>query len=336
MGKQLEIFKSGKHTALGGQVLEFSEADLQATVAAYDPDKHEAPLVVGHPGIDAPAYGWVKALGFSDSVMTAEPDQVDPAFAEIVNAGRFKRISASFYLPDASNNPVPGVYYLRHVGFLGAQPPAVKGLKSASFAAAEEGVVEFGDWNVDAAQTEAAHTNVKPEPMPAEAEGAQTQEDKEMFTPEQLAAKEAALREKEAAFAEREVKLKQQEQAALHRAHLDFADGLVKAGKLLPAQKEQAVAMLDFASGHDSGQVVEFGEGEARQSLSMGEAFKSFLSAQPEIVKFGEFAKGEAPPADQTAEMIAQKAVEFQESESQSGRVISMAEAVNHVTKGGK
>jgi hypothetical protein len=40
---------------------------------------------------------------------------------------------------------VPGVYYLRHVGFLGAQAPAVKGLRSPSFAASEAGVVEFGD-----------------------------------------------------------------------------------------------------------------------------------------------------------------------------------------------
>ncbi|WP_310601197.1 hypothetical protein [Desulfobulbus sp.] len=284
MGARLEIFKTGKHTALAGQVLEFSEADLRATVDAYDPGKHEAPLVIGHPDIDAPAYGWVKALSFADGVMSAEPDQVDPAFAEMVNAGRFKRISASFYLPDAPGNPIPGVYYLRHVGFLGAQPPAVKGLKSASFAAAEEGVVEFGDW-----------IDQENEAPPAAAEGAQThkQEEKGMPTPEQLAAQEAALQAKEAAIAEREAKLKQQEQAALHREHLDFADGLVKAGKLLPVQKEQAVAMLDFAAGLESTQVVEFGEGEARQSLALGDALKSFLSAQPEIVQFGEFAKQE-------------------------------------------
>ena len=59
MKKTLEIFKAGKHTTAAGQTLEFSEADLQATVAAYDPGKHEAPLVIGHPSIDAPAYGWV-------------------------------------------------------------------------------------------------------------------------------------------------------------------------------------------------------------------------------------------------------------------------------------
>ncbi len=51
----------------------------------------------------------------------------------MVKAGRFKSRSASFYHPDNPNNPKPGVYYLRHVGFLGAQPPAVKGLKAVEF-----------------------------------------------------------------------------------------------------------------------------------------------------------------------------------------------------------
>ena len=44
-------------------------------------------------------------------------------FAEMVQAGRFPKRSAAFY-PDGR---------LRHVGFLGAMPPAVKGLKNISF-----------------------------------------------------------------------------------------------------------------------------------------------------------------------------------------------------------
>ena len=142
----LAIFRAGTHTANSGQSIAFSEADLEATVKAYDPARHEAPLVVGHPKADAPAYGWVKALAFSDGEVSAEPHQVQAEFEEMVNSGRFKKISASFYLPDAPQNPVPGVYYLRHVGFLGAQPPAVKGLKDAQFADGEAGVIEFDEW----------------------------------------------------------------------------------------------------------------------------------------------------------------------------------------------
>lgn len=148
--KPIQIFRPGTFKPMEGPALSFSESDLEASARAYDPAVHEAPLVVGHPKSDLPAYGWVKALNFADGHLQAEPDQVDPAFAELVNAGRFKHVSASFYAPDSANNPVPGVYYLRHVGFLGAQPPAVKGLKAASFSDGEAGVVtvEFGenDW----------------------------------------------------------------------------------------------------------------------------------------------------------------------------------------------
>lgn len=145
--KAIQIFRPGTFQPMEGPVLSFSEADLEAAARAYDPAVHEAPLVVGHPRNDNPAYGWVGALDFADGHLLALPDQVDPAFAELVNAGRFKHVSASFYSPDSASNPVPGVYYLRHVGFLGAQPPAVKGLKAASFSDGEAGVVtvQFGE-----------------------------------------------------------------------------------------------------------------------------------------------------------------------------------------------
>jgi hypothetical protein len=145
--KPIQIFKAGKHAAMSGEVLSFSESDLEASVRAYDPKLHEAPLVIGHPKHDAPAYGWVQALSATGDFMEAVPHQVDPAFAEMVGAGRFKKVSASFYKPDSPNNPVPGVYYLRHVGFLGAQPPAVKGLKAVEFADADGDLVEFADWS---------------------------------------------------------------------------------------------------------------------------------------------------------------------------------------------
>lgn len=143
-----QIFKPGRHTASSGSTLSFSEDDLRAAVEAYDPALHEAPIVVGHPKDNGPAYGWIKSLAYSDGAISAEPIQVDADFAEMVQAGRFKKRSASWYLPDAPNNPKPGTLYLRHVGFLGAQPPAVKGLKEVAFSDAEEGVVEFSDSQV--------------------------------------------------------------------------------------------------------------------------------------------------------------------------------------------
>ena len=139
-----EIFRAGTRTDANGNTVTITEADLAAAAQAYDPKVHEAPIVVGHPKADAPAYGWVKSLGVQNGVLTADFAQVDEGFADLVKAGRYKKVSASFYPPTSPNNPKPGVWTLRHVGFLGAQPPAVKGLSAISFAEGEV-YVEFAE-----------------------------------------------------------------------------------------------------------------------------------------------------------------------------------------------
>jgi len=157
---RFEIFKPGTHTAMSGAEICFTEADLIASAAAYDPRLHEAPLVIGHPADNAPAWGWTQALSFADSRLMAEADQIDVAFAEAVNDGKYKKRSASFYPPDHAANPVPGVYYLRHIGFLGAQPPAVKGLKDVNFAE-EDGLLVFAEMEEQQTKQEAKTMAVK-------------------------------------------------------------------------------------------------------------------------------------------------------------------------------
>lgn len=347
--KPLQIFKPGAHTAMNGAALSFTEADLTACAAAYDPAKHEAPIVVGHPTHDAPAYGWVKSLSFADGGLSAEPAQVDATFAEMVSAGRFKKISASFYTPDSPQNPVPGAYYLRHVGFLGAQPPAVKGLKQAEFAEAEEGVIEFADWEGDTEvslltrllnlvsrkhgkSAEFLETPTTPAPEPS----ADTTEGEEMSVEDKarlaaLEAENAKLKADQAAFAEAEASRKKK---AAHADHLAFAEGLVKAGKLLPAHKDLTVATLGYLSA--PGTALEFGEGDDKKPLA--ESFKAYLAAQPKQVEFGEIAGGAgAMDKDVSPDEIASRAVEFQEAEAKAGRTISATTAVAHVLKqGGK
>ena len=132
-GQQIEIFKAGRHTSEGGQVLDFSASDIRAMAMAYTPAAREAPLVVGHPQNNLPAYGWVKGLtATDDGRLLMQAGQVMPAFAQMVKDGRFKKRSACFYPPNAPGNPRPGSWYLRHVGWLGAQQPAVAGLKDVS------------------------------------------------------------------------------------------------------------------------------------------------------------------------------------------------------------
>ena len=276
------IFRPGNHTDQHGTTLTFTESDLSASAAAYDPTLHQAPLVVGHPTTDAPAWGWVKSLAVTGGRLLATPDQVDPAFAEMVNAGRYNKISASFYLPNAPNNPVPGTYYLRHVGFLGAQPPAIKGLGSAKFAGAEEGVVtlEFSEIFQSTAEKEPIMPDTKPPATDDSAAIAKAQQE---------------LAEKQAAFAEKEQKFLATVTAARAKEDVAFVEGLVKEGKILPLHKPPLLAFL--ASVGEADQLSFAEEGQTVQKPSR-EWLKGFLAATPKRVSYGEHAgPGSDPPA---------------------------------------
>lgn len=61
----IHIFKAGTHTDMHGTKLPFTQSDLAACVKAYDPSVHEAPLVIGHPKTEDPAWGWVKSLSLN-------------------------------------------------------------------------------------------------------------------------------------------------------------------------------------------------------------------------------------------------------------------------------
>ena len=356
---------------MNGAALSFTEADLKASAAAYDPAKHEAPIVVGHPKHDAPAFGWVKSLAYADA-LEAEPCQVDPAFAEMLSAGRFKKVSASFYTPDSPSNPVPGIYYLRHVGFLGAQPPAVKGLRNPEFAETEEGVIDFADydditvaalfrrlrdWFIGEKGLDVAD-NIIPDYQVASLEQAALKEDNtdsnagyattapaysETQTTkgdEMSAEDKARLAALELENAEMKIKAAEfaeaqarTKHAAIHTDHVAFAETLIKAGKLLPAHKDVTVANLDFMANQEG--VIEFGEGDAKKPLL--DALKAQLQATPKLVEFSEIAGGkgvgDGNDAEPDASQIAAKAIEFQESERVAGRTVNSAQAVTHVKK---
>ena len=324
----LQIFKSGRHTDMHGRTFEFSDSDLRATAAAYDPSKHEAPLVVGHPKLDDPAHGWVQALTFAQGALLAEPIQVNPEFAQCVRDGAFKKMSASFYGPDSPANPVPGVYYLRHVGFLGATAPAVKGLRSASFADDEQGVVSFSEYDdvTNAAlwrslrdwfigkfgqqeadtvlpgyQVHALEQGAVDEVREAQAEGtpavapafAQSTHPKEKHVTEQqaaaVAAENANLKQQ---LQQAQDQIAQAHRAAVHAANLSFCES-VGSNRLLPAHRELAVSVLDHLALAD--EPIQFGEGDARQDMLA--AFKGFLQKLPAQVSMDDVATSRASGA---------------------------------------
>lgn len=353
MKKRLPIFRAGKHRAENGRVYEFSEASVLAIAAGYDPALMQAPYVLGHPKSNAPAWGWAGTLSVEDGVLYSEHESVDPAFAEAVDAGRYRFRSAAFYAPDDAANPKPGQYYLRHVGFLGAQPPSIKGLGPA-FADGDDGeFIAFAqadgfwvkdlfrgvrDWMIDRFDLETAD-KVLPtyaiDNIDRERDGLVYSEPDASAAAEALAAEKAALDARAAELDARAADLDQRDaartaadQAAFaETARADdasFVDELVTAGKLPPGHADQVKTVLGVLSG-DTG--INFAEGEpdARAQL------KTLLSSLGQVIHFGEHAPGEGlrfaegrSAADHAAAITAVMA----EHEA-AGRPISAAQAAS-------
>lgn len=359
----IHIFRAGSHTAMQGQTIAFGEADLAASAAAYDPAKHEAPIVVGHPATDAPAFGWVQSLEADTDGLNAMPRQVDPAFAEAVAAGRFKKVSASFYQPDSPHNPVPGVYYLRHVGFLGAQPPAVKGLNPVQFADdggdcvsfefAEEDVtgilrrmaslfrgmrdyfvdkegLEKADaiipsWTMDWLQEDAAVAAAKTADIPAFQEN--NMKDKESTT---------VLAQYGTTEDPRVAELQRQVASFAEKARRSDAQAVVERalseGRLTPGM---AVGLVDFMSRLDADTAVSFGEGDDATTATPSAFMTSFLARLPQQVSFGEVSKADSDTIDGlTPQALAQKALCYQEEMRGKGITVTTTDAVAAVKSG--
>ncbi len=139
MIKDVHIFSPGTQTSAQGVTREFTKDDLMQVADSYEPDVHEAPIRIGHQDNDkVPAWGWVKDVKMKGDDLVAEVE-FSPLMEDYVKNGLYKKVSASFYSPESQINPEPGKWSLRHVAMLGAQPPAVKGLKGFAYAEESEG-----------------------------------------------------------------------------------------------------------------------------------------------------------------------------------------------------
>jgi len=133
---KFEIFKTGSHTSDKGIQKEYSLDDLNFIAQSYKPDEDEAPIVIGHPIDNSPAYGWVSSLEVTEDgklVADAPDDKLHPDFISAVQEGRYKKRSISL-TPEGK---------LRHIGFLGGAAPAVKGLADIQFSQPSSTVIEF-------------------------------------------------------------------------------------------------------------------------------------------------------------------------------------------------
>lgn len=126
----IEMFRAGPQISSTGQKLVFTESDLDQVVRSYNPDTHEAPLIIGHDQQDdTPALGWVRKIWKKGEELWGRVE-LTPKAEQLIKDGVFKKVSSSFYLPEAETNPTPGKLSLRHLGLVSI--PAVKGLTAFS------------------------------------------------------------------------------------------------------------------------------------------------------------------------------------------------------------
>lgn len=274
----IEIFRPGVLIDDAGVERTFTSADIKAMAEGYDPALREAPLTVGHPAGDLPAYGWVQRLAVNAAGrLVMDPHQVEPQFAEMVAAARFKKRSAAFYPPQHPSNPKPGTWYLRHVAFLGAQPPAVSGLKDIQFSESEaaDGFVCFSEAGGSGKPTQELSMDEKERLAKAEAEAAAAREAQ--------ARAEAAAAEANAALA----KFAEQQRQGRHAAHVQFAEAQMKAGVLTKPEADALPGVLDVLA---DAAPVEFAEAGATKKIAPGDWLQGFIAARKPLVQFGEFA----------------------------------------------
>ena len=135
--RAFQIFRAGTWNSMQGPTT-IPQSAVQEIATNYRPSLKAAKLVLGHPDVEDEGYGEVMGLAEHQGELFAFAD-VEQSLIDAVQAGRYKNVSASIYFPGSAGNPLPGSWYLRHVGFLGATPPAVKNMQPLSFAAPAEG-----------------------------------------------------------------------------------------------------------------------------------------------------------------------------------------------------
>ena len=363
----IDICRAGSWRDIAGREVAIDEARLDRIVAAHaagDP----APVVVGHPEADAPAYAWIESLrGVGDRLQATLRD-IAPAFRDAVEAGHYAGRSIALQGDT-----------LRHLGFLGGRAPAVPGLAPTCFAAAPETVIAFADSAAEAPQqsSEAQPDSLRaPEPRGDEdgtglvplcalqARGAAEEgheaidhvAGKESQAAEQPGARARRLREmneQETALAAREAALLAREAAAATDDRRRAAEAAiaphVEEGRVLPAERPALVALLaalgDERNSDDEGAAggqatIAFASasgGEKR--MPPAAILERFIEGLPMRVDYRTLAGGPVPGASALAgthedagkdsERIAAEARALMAAEAERGMSLTPAEAVD-------
>jgi hypothetical protein len=243
---ELFVFKAGKYPQ-GDWPIE----RVQKLVSAYDPEKIEAPAVIGHRmfamrDADQYAHGWVESLRIDeDGKVFATVNDFSLEARHAISEKKLRYISVEVYEFDKVNKDEPP--YLKAIALLGRDTPAVQGTKiPAMFSLFSGGVVNTTD-DENNISTFTRKVNAEDIKLLSN-EGQKTQEEAGMNkTAEEL---QKELDQKSAEFATLRTENEQLKNAGKKQEAEAYFGKLRDEGKLPPAMFDKAVA-LDIRLGDE-------------------------------------------------------------------------------------
>lgn len=279
-----QIFKIGTHKDSRGNEKTWTNEDLEKIKLNFENNNQDVPICCGHPKTNAPAYGWVEKLKIENGKLYASYKNVQEEFKKAVNKGLFKTRSISL-TPDLM---------LRHIAFLGAQPPAIKGMEQFCFEENENDIV------------------------------INFQENEEKME-EKLQKTEQELNEALAENQKLKEQLQHQQDEKTNKEFEDFCEKAIEKGCILPSHKNNVMEVLKTLS------VCEYDFEDGENKKAPIETFKELIDSL-HAMEFSEIATKNKVQENKEIDFSDSNAVknailETQNEYSQKGIKLSATEA---------
>lgn len=320
---KFEIFKTGTHTSDKGIEKEYSLDDLNFIAQSYKPDEDEAPIVIGHPIDNSPAYGWVSSLEVTEDgklVADAPDDKLHPDFLNAVQEGRYKKRSISL-TPDGK---------LRHVGFLGGAAPAVKGLADIQFSQPSSTVIEFELEDVkDSSESVTLSTSSRAESRVEESDSfnlIQSQLNEINTTIQQLNNNfsESQNNELSAKFNQLSSEINSLKSKINKSEFESLLENKLGVGSLTPAIKDKLLAVSNFAEVQNFS--ADFSQDKFNKDLNV--LLTDLVNSFPKVIYYENFAEKPEFETDKLTDEFANYSVD-QEAKALHNKAVALSKKEN-------
>ena len=302
-----EIFRVGTHTDSNGRKKDWTNEDLETIKTNFLTKNPDVPICCGHPKSNSPAYGWTDKMKVESGKLFATFKNVQESFKEAYDQGLFKTRSLSL-----TSDLIP-----RHIAFLGAQSPAIKGMEKFCFEECGDDIcIEFQSNTISLYSDPSGAGS-----SPVLKEGEQMSEEINV-----------KLAEKDAKIAELEAKIAKNEKEQRNKEFEDFCDKAISNGNILPAQKQHIINILESL---DNTNKFEFDDGSEKNA---SEIFKDFIGNLKQF-NFEEVATTNnlQTPKEidfSDAENVAENIIEIQNEYLKKGKTLSAVEALEVIKRG--